>query len=144
MSHIWHVQDLDAFKLVILTNMTWQSTNQIYAFCHGSRPVWQIRQIRQISYIYLLEKDFGKAQLAQVNYANQNSRNFLPLHICICIARFPWELFYLLRVGNIIQQTKNVSPNVDCIHVLSVYSRGACGKARKIYIIYIIGIVHEK
>ena len=33
------------------------TNNQIYALCHGSRPV---RQIRQISYICLLEKKFGK------------------------------------------------------------------------------------
>ena len=28
MSHIWHVQDLDAFNYGMLTNMTQQSTNQ--------------------------------------------------------------------------------------------------------------------
>ena len=33
--------------------MTRQSTNQMNAFFHGSRPVGQVRQIRQIS---LLEK----------------------------------------------------------------------------------------
>ena len=41
----------------MLTNMTQQSTNQIYAFFHGSRPVGQIRQI---NYIDLLEKNFRK------------------------------------------------------------------------------------
>ena len=40
--------------------MTYQSTNQIYAFFHVWRPVGQIRQI---SYICLLEKNFGKPQL---------------------------------------------------------------------------------
>ena len=27
MSHTWHVQELDTFKYVMLTNITWQSTN---------------------------------------------------------------------------------------------------------------------
>ena len=53
MSHIWYLQDMDTFKKVMLTNMTKQSANKIYAFSHGSRPVGKIRQLM---YIYLLEK----------------------------------------------------------------------------------------
>ena len=45
----------------MFVNMTQQSTNEIYAFYHGS---WSIGQIRQISYICLLEKNFGKPRRA--------------------------------------------------------------------------------
>ena len=48
---------LQIMSLAMLTNMEQQYLNQIYAFFHGSRPVGQI------SYICLLEKNFGKPQL---------------------------------------------------------------------------------
>ena len=47
----------------MLTNITWQSTNKICAFLHGSRPVGQIRKNKEISYICPLEKNFEKPQL---------------------------------------------------------------------------------
>ena len=43
----------------MLTNMAQQSSNQSYAFFHGSRPA---RLIRQINYICLSEKNFAKLQ----------------------------------------------------------------------------------
>ena len=43
----------------MLTSITYQSTNQIYAFNQGPRSVGQIGQFRKNSYIFLLEKNFG-------------------------------------------------------------------------------------
>ena len=45
--------------------MTSQSSNQMNASFHGSRPVGQIRQI---SYSYPLEKNFGKRQVTGIGH----------------------------------------------------------------------------
>ena len=55
----------------MLTNMTSQSTNQMNSFFHGSMPVGKIGQI---SYVCLLEKNFGKPQM---NSETHNSRTVL-------------------------------------------------------------------
>ena len=59
MTHIWHVQDLNTFKQVMFT------IHQSDLCFLGSRPVGQIRQI---SYNCLLEKIFGKPQLAHCDW----------------------------------------------------------------------------
>ena len=53
-----------------------QSTNENYAFFNGSRPVWQI------SYICLLEKNFGKPPTFRCNW--YVALWFGPLTICEC------------------------------------------------------------
>ena len=58
----------------MLTNMTEQSTNQMKAFLHGSRPVGQIKQI---SYISLLEKNFSKPQM-------QTTHTYCTLSLFMC------------------------------------------------------------
>ena len=63
--------------------MTWQSTNQIYAFFHGSRLVGQIGQI---SYICLSEKNFGKPKMFSSQYCSK--KHSLCAHILWWI---PWS-----------------------------------------------------
>ena len=74
-----------------------QSTNQIYAFFHGSRPVKQITQT------CLLEKNFGKPQLSDelALYSNSECEGSVisapyvccvAQSVCHCVT-IAWELF---------------------------------------------------
>ena len=66
MSHIWDVQDLDD-----LNKSCWQTwkSNPPIRFMLSFMPVGKIRQI---SYICLLEKNFGKPQLFSLVYSHHS------------------------------------------------------------------------